>query len=230
MTTQVSALYLLKGAVYALEQCGLLLRDANVLYRSGSYANAVVLAALAHEELGHWEILLGLRAKVLDGESVTLEQIQAHGQDHSRKQEAGLVSLTLSAEQSTTVGRLMVTRMTAEHGSPEREAATRQIEEISRRKLRRLPEDRHKLRMAALYVDAVSTNEWSRPSTKASQQSAYEFIRDAVNDYATPYHQRYSDLQFIAQDNPQWLRFLQEWPDRPKLSSPEWPPFPASGS
>jgi hypothetical protein len=35
-------LYLLKGAVYALEQCGLLLRDANTLFRGGSYANTVV--------------------------------------------------------------------------------------------------------------------------------------------------------------------------------------------
>jgi len=39
--------YLIEGAAYALEQCGLLLRDANLLYRSGSYASAVALAAFA---------------------------------------------------------------------------------------------------------------------------------------------------------------------------------------
>ena len=59
MSTPVTPQYLLKGAVYALEQCGLLLRDANTLYRSGSYSNAVVLAALAYEELGHWKYFLG---------------------------------------------------------------------------------------------------------------------------------------------------------------------------
>jgi AbiV len=67
--------YLLEGAVYALEQCGLLLRDANLLYRSGSYATAVALAAFAREEQGRWRILLELRREVLDGKSVMIEEI-----------------------------------------------------------------------------------------------------------------------------------------------------------
>jgi hypothetical protein len=33
MDDSVNSRYLLEGAVYALEQCGLLLRDANLLYR-----------------------------------------------------------------------------------------------------------------------------------------------------------------------------------------------------
>ena len=44
--------YLLEGAAYALEQCGLLLRDANLLYQSGSYASVIALAAFAQEEKG----------------------------------------------------------------------------------------------------------------------------------------------------------------------------------
>jgi AbiV family abortive infection protein len=48
----VTAQFILEGSEYALEQCGLLLRDANVLYRNGSYASAVVLTAFAREELG----------------------------------------------------------------------------------------------------------------------------------------------------------------------------------
>jgi hypothetical protein len=43
MSASITPQYLLEGAVYALEQCGLLLRDANLLYRSGSYATAVPL-------------------------------------------------------------------------------------------------------------------------------------------------------------------------------------------
>ncbi len=38
---------LLKGTFCALEQCGLLLRDTNILYRSGSYPSTVVLTAFA---------------------------------------------------------------------------------------------------------------------------------------------------------------------------------------
>jgi hypothetical protein len=36
----VTPQYLLEGAFHALEQGGLLLRDANLLYESGSYANS----------------------------------------------------------------------------------------------------------------------------------------------------------------------------------------------
>jgi hypothetical protein len=76
MPTSVSPRYLLEGAVYALEQCGLLLRDANVLYRNGSYSSAVAVALFAQEELGRWSILLDLRRKVLDGDNVTVKDIQ----------------------------------------------------------------------------------------------------------------------------------------------------------
>ena len=54
----VTADFLLKGYALALEQCGLLLRDAVLLYENKSYANAVVLAAFAREELGRSRILL----------------------------------------------------------------------------------------------------------------------------------------------------------------------------
>ena len=43
--------YLLRGTVFALEQCGLLLRDARILCEAGSYASAVVLTALAARKL-----------------------------------------------------------------------------------------------------------------------------------------------------------------------------------
>ena len=57
----VTANFLLEGAYYALEQCGLLLRDAVQLYNGSSYATAVVLAAFAREELGREKILLALQ-------------------------------------------------------------------------------------------------------------------------------------------------------------------------
>jgi len=56
----VTPQFIMQGAAYALEQCGRLLRDANALYRSGSYASAVVLTAFAREELGRYRILLDL--------------------------------------------------------------------------------------------------------------------------------------------------------------------------
>ena len=52
MAKSVTSSYLLRETVFALEQCGHLLRDAACLYRSDSYASAVALAAFAREELG----------------------------------------------------------------------------------------------------------------------------------------------------------------------------------
>ncbi len=226
MSAQVTPQYLLRGAIYALEQCGLLLRDANTLYRSGSYATALALAAFAREELGHWTILLAVRDRVLTGERLTIIDVQMYGKDHVRKQEAGMKGLMFSADQSSSLGRLIVARMSAAPGSAEWKAADDQLTKLSKLKQKRLPDDRHKQRMSTLYVDAVSVHQWNRPSRNVARLEAYEFVRAAVNDYATPYDQQYSNLEFIERSNPQWLQVLQEWPDRPELPAPEWPSYP----
>ena len=103
MPASVTPQYLLEGAVYALEQCGLLLRDANLLYQNGSHASAVALAAFAREELGRWRILLELRKKVLGGDNVTIKEIQTRCGDHVRKQEAGVMSIVMRTDTNTTL-------------------------------------------------------------------------------------------------------------------------------
>jgi AbiV family abortive infection protein len=76
----VTPQYLLEGAVYAPEQCGLLLRDANILYRSGSYSSAVVLTTFAREELGRSAIFgkrpLGRRNRGSERGRVTSQTCQ----------------------------------------------------------------------------------------------------------------------------------------------------------
>src|SRR4051794_29506052 len=69
MSGPLTAQSLLRGAVYSLEQCGLLLGDAKLLYENGSYATALAVAAFAREDLGRWRILLKLRKRVLAGEN-----------------------------------------------------------------------------------------------------------------------------------------------------------------
>jgi AbiV family abortive infection protein len=120
----VTPQYLLQGAVYALEHCGLLLRDANLLYRSRSYANAVVLAAFAQEELGRSSILFDLRQRVLAGETFTLVQIRQACEDHVTKQRAGMLSITLTAHRESGLGKLLRARM--ENPSPEQSLARRE--------------------------------------------------------------------------------------------------------
>src|SRR5262249_8211538 len=191
MPASVTPEYLLKGAAYALEQCGLLLRDANVLYRNDSYSSAVALAAFAREELGRHSILLDLRRKVRRGGSVTIKEIQTRCGDHVRKQEAGVLSTVTRTNKNTILGKLHQTYFSSKPGSNERKAAKEKIEEFDQQKKKRVPSDRHEQRMSALYVDAVSSDGWNRPVKEIPQISAFEYLQDAGNDYAAQY-QRYT--------------------------------------
>jgi len=134
MSSPVAPQYLLQGAVYALEQCGLLLRDANILYRSGSYANTVVLAAFAREELGRSKILFDLRKQVLGGKNFTTEDIRKRCDDHVTKQRAGMVSVVLRVpNKECGIGKVLWDRMTAQPQSPEGQKACAELEQITKR-------------------------------------------------------------------------------------------------
>ena len=160
-------------------------------------------------------MLLLLRDEVLAGEIITLERLKDYGEDHVQKQQTGVASLTFADDQSSGVGRLLVRYMAAERGSTEWKNAATQLEEAGKHKLGRLAEDRHKLRMAALYVDAVSIHEWNRPSRKVSRGQARDFIRDAVNDYSTPYDQRYSNYSLLNKPILNYSRRCRRGPTAP---------------
>jgi AbiV family abortive infection protein len=217
----VSPQYLLEGAVYALEQCGLLLHDANLLYQNRAYASAIGLAAFAREELGRWRMLLDLRQKVIAGEKITVKQIQSHCDNHVRKQQAGMTSITMRTDRESGLGKLLQMRSTAVPGSKEWTKAQEEVDRLDRQKKKRTPEDRHRQRMSALYVDAVSVNHWNRPK-EISRESAQDFLSDAVNDYAGQ-RSRYAELELIKDDDPELFKALVEWSGRPDLPPPQWP-------
>jgi len=204
--------YLLEGAAYALEQCGLLLRDANLLYRSGSYASAVALALFAQEELGRWKILRKLRTQVLGGNRLTIKDIQDACGDHVRKQRAGALSITMKADRDSELGRLLQTSTAA---------AGEQLEKLRRQKAKRVPSERHEQRTSALYVDPIPGG-WNRPTKEITQAFAYDYLQDAANDYRGSYD-RYTDLEIHKPDDPELYTALEQWTDRPTLPSPESP-------
>src|SRR5262249_15980322 len=227
MPASVSEKYLLQGAAYALEQCGLLLRDANLLYQSGSYASAVALAAFAQEELGRWKMLLDLRKKVVDGDHLTVEQIRTRCGDHVRKQEAGQMSTVMRTDKDSGLGKLLQTRASAKPGSKERKAANERVERLDRQMAKRAPGDRHKQRMGPLYVDPLSPGGWNRPTKKISQTSAFGRLQDVGNDYSGQY-QRYTTPETYKPDDPEFYSALEKWTDRPTLVSPLPPLLPPS--
>ena len=217
MPTSVTPQYLLEGAAYALEQCGLLLRDANLLYRSGSNASAVAVALFAQEALGQWKILRNLRTQLLGGGSLTIEDIKDDCRDHVEKQRAGALSTVIRADTNTVLGRLLQT------STP---VAKEQLEKLSRQKAKRIPNERHEQRMSALYVDPVPGG-WKRPTEEITQAFAFDYLQDAADDYSLQYD-RYTNPETYKPDDPGFYSALEQWADRPTLPRPERPLLPPS--
>jgi AbiV family abortive infection protein len=224
MASPVTPQFLLEGSAYALEQCGLLLRDANILYRTGSYASCVVLTAFAQEELGRSTILRDLRREVLAGKEYTLEEIQDECDDHVTKQQAGMLSAVLTADRDSGLGKLLRTRMESHPQSDEWKQADAALTQILETKNKRVPGDRHKSRMSALYVEPVSEHSWNRP-TATSAAFARDFLQTAVNDYAGRYDQGYikPGESMLKHIDAELYAALEAWEDRPALQPPEWP-------
>jgi AbiV family abortive infection protein len=220
MPASVSPRYLLEGAAYALEQCGLLLRDANLLYRSSSYANAVAVGLFAREELGRYQILLELRKKVLNGDHLTIEEIQDRCRSHLRKQEAGMLSFVMRVT-DTPLGGILGTYLSVKQGSEEWKTAREQLEQARQT----VPVERHNQRMSALYVDAVAPDRWRRPTREISQITAHVYLQDAANDYSGQWD-RYTNPWIYKLDDPELYTALENWPGRPTLASPERPLLP----
>ncbi|SRR5258708_197242 len=217
---------LLKGTFYALEQCGLLLRDANILYRNGSYASTVVQAAFAREELGRYRILLDLWRRARDGkETFTADQIREACDDHVVKQRAGMLSSTMRADRDSGLGKILRASMENPPQSPEFQEARATLEGIDLKKQKRTPGDRHEKRMLALYVEPVSETQWNRPDD-TSAMAAHEFLADSVNDYSGRYHQDYITSAILKEDDPDLYGAIEQWADRPELPAPEHPHYP----
>jgi AbiV family abortive infection protein len=225
----VAAQLLLRGAVYSLEQCGRLLGDATLLYENHSYATSMAVAAFAREELGRWRMLLDLRERVLAGESLTVKAVQAACDNHVREQEAGMTSLTLRAHNDSGVGKLLRSRMKAPLGSKEREEADSRIDKIDQAQSKRTPDDRHRLRMKALYVDILSEDRWNQPKRVISQTTAHQFLVDATNDYELQRQQRYMDLSLVKAVDQELHDALVQWAERPELPRVWGPSYPATG-
>ena len=228
MASSVSPQFLLEGAVYALEQCGLLLRDANVLYRAGSHATTVIVTAFASEELGRSAILFEMRREVLTGKEITKEQIADRCSDHVIKQQRGTLSAVLTAPRDTELGKLIRARIAPD---PQRiaewEEAGAKLARIRKVRNKRIPSDRHEIRKSALYVEPTKKG-WNRPA-ETSRAFAHRFLQEAVNDYATRCDNLRPELLKLGEPigNSELHAALQQWSDRPELPRPEWPQSPA---
>jgi AbiV family abortive infection protein len=221
-TQSVTAPYLLKGAVYALEQCGLLLLDASLLYRNGSFATAVVLTTFAREELGRWQILLKLRREVLSEEQLSLEEVRARCKTHDAKHRHGwLVASSYDRPEPTAIANAIDTMSNAAHGSSEWQAAKDEYERLNAHLKKTVPAERQANRMSALYVDPISVTEWNRPAKTITRQSAFTLLLDVGNEYGLEAAHGYSDLASVATKDTELAAALEQWTDRPTMPARE---------
>ncbi len=207
---------LLKGTFLALEQCGLLLRDANILYQNGSYASTIVLAAFAHEELGRHRMLLDFWRRARSGKGTfTAVQIKKACDDHVTKQREGMSGTTIT---SSGIRELSQAMSSNHPSSSEFQDAKENLDTRIKSKQKRTPDDRHAQRESALYVEPVSETEWNRPADK-SATVAWEFLREAVGAYALQYHKGFvaPTGAILKVTDPALYSALEQWPDRPTL-------------
>jgi AbiV family abortive infection protein len=214
-TPSVSANYLVCGVIYALEQCGRLLRDAKALYNIGSYGTAVAVAAFAREELGRSAIVLDLWREAIAGQTVTVQEIKDRCDNHVEKQRRAVRSVTMMTDRDTGLGKFLNERFQADLHSEERKAADEQLKGIDETLRRRAPNERHELRLRGLYVDPDdSGKEWRLPKD-TTQAQACRFFTEAANDYATARQIVEPELQVV--DDVRFYEALSNWPECPTL-------------
>jgi|GEM_PF-1169257 AbiV family abortive infection protein len=221
-TPSVSADYLVRGVVYALEQCGRLLGDAKALYNIGSYGTAVAVAAFAREELGRSKILLKLWGKAIGGDTVTVGDIEKKCRNHVEKQRWAVLSTTIMGDSNSGPGKLVNTKLRADIHSEEWKAADEQLKEIDKKQRKRAPDERHELRLQGLYVDPdVSGEEWRLPKDMGEEQ-ANRFLTEAASDYAVACQKVEPQLHVI--DDARFYEALANWPECPTLppTPPAW--------
>jgi AbiV family abortive infection protein len=175
---------LLQGAWYALEQAGRLLDDAVTLIDVGRFSTAIGVAMFGREELGRYRILRQLAIDVAKGRVMSVPDVQSRCEDHEDKQKAAILSTTLRPRPETRLGDAMQTQLTEQPGSPAWLAAKAISQSAFSALIKRMPADRHRLRMDSLYVDLEPNGStWSRPSAISVEQARTAVV-DAVNDYS----------------------------------------------
>lgn len=219
--TDADKLTLLSGAWYALEQAGRLLESAAALFDSGDHATGVGIALLAREEIGKFRILKDLGDQLPQGQSMTVKAVnQACGRKHVKKQEQGLLSVTMEVDRDSTIGRMMSSLAEHAPSSAEWKSANDALQAETDMKARRLPADRHTLRTNAFYVDLDDKGDWSRPASIARDQAERE-IADAVRDYAGQLDRLRPEV--ISLDHPEMLAARSKMRPAPLLRPPRWP-------
>jgi hypothetical protein len=217
----VTAQFLLEGSVYALEQCGLLLRDATALFKAGSFASSILMAGLARESLDKAGRLRGLRERVLHGRGLVLPEIDAEFGEQDVEGVLAGAGADLRAPHNPR-GEARINKQLTDASSAGGYRQGDLFAELARREQARLTrEEREALRAGCLHVrpDGGGVH-WSRPKDH-SREEARRFLLDALSDYAREKDRIETGL--CRPEDAGYVSAVRAWSDRPKLPTPAWP-------
>jgi AbiV family abortive infection protein len=215
------------GVWYAVEQAGNLLGSATLLFSNGQSAAAVGVAMLAAEELGRHRILRDLAKRADSGDQIHPDEVRERCEDHATKQQHGLGGISFHQDRDTQLGKLMMTKLTSPVGSKEWHDASDQLDVVTEAKQKRLPHERHSLRMSAFYVDLQDSGVWSRPNA-INRETARRQISDVVNDYAVL--RGNLQIESAEEDSAEMLQALKTMTPQPSLPLPRWPVYPVEAA
>jgi AbiV family abortive infection protein len=211
--------FLLKGSVYALEHCGLLLRDATTLFKAGSYAGAIIMAAHAREEMDRAILLRELRERVLTGLALSVPDINQELEEQAEQQ---LVRLSSSprADADPELDELLQPRRYDPPGRQAHHQADLFFEHINKEQAERTRKERHALLVDCLHVspDSAATH-WHKPKAH-SRQEARHFLTDALGDYAVERDRIETGL--CHPKHAEFVKAVRAWAGRPELPPPAW--------
>jgi AbiV family abortive infection protein len=222
---QVAGSVLLEGVWFSLAQCGSLLSGAVTLYKAGNEPAAVGLAMLGREELGKYRLLKEQwRESEKTGAYPTVAEVQAACAEHVEKQRKATLSFSFTAEAGSRLDTAIRAQLAHKPQDAEYQQAEQVLQTAIRAGLKRAPEERHNVRMRALYVDLDDSGlSWKRP-VQISSEEAKKLLNDAVNDYAIQRDKMDPD-QLRGSGDVKLADALEVWQQRPILPEPVWPEY-----
>jgi AbiV family abortive infection protein len=210
------------GFWFALKASGELLLDALTLFDKNRYSTALGVCLLAREELGKSKILLDFWERAKKGESISDELVDtsiAAPASHADKQRRSLGGISFEAAHGSGLWQLIKSTQ-----DPDREKAGEaweQLQDVIARKAQHDPLRRVTLRERAFYVDLDDSatgwlTPWDIPAATVRKE-----IQDAANDYASVVNNHL--LVRMRHDQPELVKDLDEWKEKPDLPQPQWP-------
>jgi AbiV family abortive infection protein len=212
---------LLQGAWYALEQAGRLLQSAAILADNDDPITGAALAMFAREEIGRSRSLRDLADRIKAGEVFDAGDVKTTNENHMHKQLAGVLSTTLRGAPPSGIDRALRKMLSSTPSSPDWQSAKQVVDVATNAKRKIIPQNRHSLRIASLYVDLDDTGlGWHRPCVLDVSIAVNEII-DAVNDYALLRDSLRGEV--LAEDYPEMASALASMISKVTLPAPRWP-------